>query len=168
MDDKDLKRYAIIGGAVLLGVAVLNQIYQSGFNAGLAATGEGGRYHGDGFFPFPGLLLVAGAIWFFCFRRRGRGNGGHWPGVQGQNRPPRLFEDWHNRAHQADVASGGSGGPHVPQSPNDLTEAPAAPAAPPAQPPQAGGTPPQMPPHNGEMGQRGADSPSGTTGPTTV
>ncbi len=167
MEDKDLKRYAIIGGAVLLGVAVLNQIYQSGFNAGLAATGQGGRYHGDGFFPFPGLLLVGGAIWFFCFRRRGRGNGGNGNGIHGQNRAPRLFEDWHNRAHQADVATGGPSGPQVPQSPRDVTQTPVAPTAPQPQQPPSGGTYPQSQ-QGGEMGPQGPAPQSGSSGPMTV
>ncbi|CAA9582091.1 MAG: hypothetical protein AVDCRST_MAG19-4143 [uncultured Thermomicrobiales bacterium] len=144
MNDPETKRFVYIGGAILLGLAVVNQIYEAGVNAGLRAANPGmGGYDGDGFVPFP--LLILGFIGFLVYRRRAKRNGagglgsgrghGHGPGFGhgggfGGGRPPRLFEEWHRRAHEAAPVTPVNGS--APATP----PAPAAPA-----PPSPEGTP---------------------------
>ena len=117
MDDRDIKRIGIVLGLGLLAFAILGQAFQAGVAVGLARDGEGGAVgpvHGPGFFPFPPLLLlVIGLVLFLAWRRRWIDGG---PGGQGRGpgggRPPRLFEEWHRRAHEAEAEqrSNGSGG----------------------------------------------------------
>jgi len=120
MNDPDTKRLVYVGGGALFVFLIVNQIYDAGFDAGMRAAGRGGYGDGDGFFPFP--LLIIGFLAFVWFRRRAKRNGpgslgpgnghahGHapWqtprggfgPGFGG-GRPPRFFEEWHRRAHEA-------------------------------------------------------------------
>ena len=105
MNDREVKKIGIVVGVGLLGLAILNGIYQAGFNAGLArgSNPSAVALHRDfGFFPFPPfLLLIGGVLLFVAWRRRWIGNGG--PHGRGPGGPPRLFEDWHRRAHEAAV-----------------------------------------------------------------
>jgi hypothetical protein len=102
MNEREIKGLAIVGGIGLLGIAIVNQVYQAGVSAGLAANGNPvTRIDGHGGFPFPPfLLLVVGGIVFLTLRRRRHdgGPGPFRPGVGG-GRPPRLFEEWHRQAH---------------------------------------------------------------------
>lgn len=116
MNERELKIFGIAAGAGLLGIVIVNQVYQSGFNAGLAQSGNpvAVAHHGGGFFPFP-LLLIAGVVLFVVWRKRmmggnGPGSVGRGPGGGG---PPRLFEEWHRRAHEggANVDSAAERGP---------------------------------------------------------
>ena len=149
MNDPDVKRIAIIGGAALLGLAILNQAYEAGVAAGLAHSGRGvGVYDGHGFFPFPPFLLIAGIVAFVIWRRRnGHGNGGPGRGF-GPGRPPRLFEEWHRRPQEAGQ-----------EQPRPEAGVPAAPF--PHVPPVT-----TAPPAN--PGQPTAGSTGSPTGPTTV
>lgn len=115
MNEQEIKRIGIVVGLSLVGMAILNGAYRAGFAAGLAQSGQGTAvvpgHGGFGFFPFPPmLLLVAGVILFVVWHRRWSGDGpapsGHGPG----GRPPRIFEEWHRRAHEA-----GASEPQVPQ-----------------------------------------------------
>ncbi len=112
MNERELKIVGIAAGAGLLGIVIVNQVYQSGFNAGLAQSGNptAVAYHRDGFIPFP-LLLIAGVVLFVIWRKRtmggnGPGSFGRGPGSGG---PPRMFEEWHRRAHEG----GANVGPNV-------------------------------------------------------
>ena len=107
MNEREIKGVGIIVGLGLVGMAILNGVYRAGFSAGLAQSGQGGAsvsvHPGYGFFPFPPILLIIGGIFLFVmWRRRWSGNGSgpaaHGPGG---GRPPRLFEEWHRRAHDA-------------------------------------------------------------------
>ena len=104
MSDRDFKRLVIGIGLGFLGLAVVNSIFRAGFATGVSQDGGAAvtHYGGFGFFPFPPLLLIGlGAILFFAWRRRWDGNG---PGAFGRGPggpPPRLFEEWHRRAHEA-------------------------------------------------------------------
>ena len=117
MDDRDMKRIGIVAGLGLLAFLVLSQAYQAGVATGLARDGDGtvvGPHGGFGFFPFPPLLLlVVGGLVFLAWRRRwiggGPGSTGRGPGSGG---PPRMFEEWHRKSHEAEAqqASASSGG----------------------------------------------------------
>ncbi len=107
MNEREIKGIGIIVGLGLVGMAILNGAYRAGFAAGLAQSGQGTGGvpgHGEfGFFPFPPmLLLVLGVVLFVMWRRRWAGNGpgpsSHGPG---SGQLPRLFEEWHRRAHEA-------------------------------------------------------------------
>ena len=105
MNDREMKVAGIVAGAGLLGVLVVNGAYQAGVRAGLAQSGNPAAvaHHGDGFFPFP-LLLIVGAVLFIGWRKRwfnGNGPGGSGRGPGGG--PPRIFEEWHRRAHEAET-----------------------------------------------------------------
>ena len=130
MNERDVKKIAIVAGLGLLGLAILNQAYRAGVAAGLAYSGNPraiDHVHGFGFFPFPPfLLIIGGVLLFMAWRRRWIGNGNGTPGGgPGAGRPPRLFEEWHRRAHEASggaesappanrpEASGGNGGTTV-------------------------------------------------------
>ena len=119
MSDRDFKRLVIGIGLGFLGLAIVNSIYRAGFAAGVGQDGgaAGTHYGGFGFFPFPPLLLIGlGLFLFFAWRRRWDGNG---PGAFGRGpggRPPRFFEEWHRRAHEAGTEGrrdGGTEGPGV-------------------------------------------------------
>ena len=127
MNHMDGKKIAIAVGAGLLGISILNSVYQAGLSAGLAGSGRGVVVD-HGFFPFPPFLLIVGGLFFLAWRKRwiGHGNGhGHGPGSRGRGPgpggPPRFFEEWHRQAHEADPR------PVTPVTP----AAPATPAAPP-------------------------------------
>ena len=108
MNDREIKGIGILLGVGLLGFAILSHTYQAGVAAGLARGGNGtavGPVDGVGFFPFPPLLLLlGGGLLFVAWRRRwaGDGAGSHGRGPGG-GRPPRLFEEWHRRAHEGDA-----------------------------------------------------------------
>lgn len=117
------KRWILIGGAVLLGIAVVNNAYEAGLRAGLAAGGRGpiGDIDGWGYIPFPPLpLILLGLLAFWAYRRgafgtprrdRGSQNGhGHGHGLDqygrgrgfGSGQPPQFVIDWHRRLHEAE------------------------------------------------------------------
>ena len=149
VNDPELKKVGIWVGAGLVGVAILNSVYQAGVAAGVGRSG-GYVDHDGGLFPFP-LLLIGGLVYFFWWRRRGGGHGGpngrgFRPGV---GAPPRFFEEWHRRAHEAMPPSAAA--PRPPATPTY-------PAAPTAPTPAAG---------TGSAPQPSAGG-SGTTGPTTL
>lgn len=116
MNERDGKRVLIIGGAVLLGIAVVNNAYQAGLSAGLVGSGRVtgvARVHGyDGFGIFPPFPLIVIGLFLFLAWRRGwigggprNGNGhGNGPDRGFGSRPPRFFEEWHRRAHEAEAA----------------------------------------------------------------
>lgn len=107
MNEREIKGVGIVVGLGLLGMVILNGAYRAGFAAGFAQGGNptGVVPHGGGFFPFPPfLLLIVGVVLFVAWRRRGIGSG---PGSSGRGPgggPPKMFEEWHRRAHQADAA----------------------------------------------------------------
>lgn len=145
MDERNGKKILIVGGAVLLGFAILNGIYQAGLEAGLRSGGRGDfeRWHGSGYGGFPLFpLLLIGGILFFVGSRRGWFNGlNGGPGSGGSGRPggpPRLFEEWHRRAHEAE-------GTTVPARVNGAT-GPASPPAPTERPGDSPPTPASAPP----------------------
>ena len=117
MNERDTKKIVIVAGLGLLGLAIINQAYRAGVAAGLAYSGDPRaieHVHGFGFFPFPPLLLIIGGVLLFmAWRRRWIGNGHGTPGGPGAGRPPRLFEEWHRRAHEG---SGGGAEPAAPAS----------------------------------------------------
>jgi hypothetical protein len=156
MNDREIKGLAIVGGAVLLGFALLNGVYQAGVNAGLARDGDYDRGWGLGCFPFP-LLLIGGVILFLVWRRRGGfggpgGPGGFGPGGGG---PPRFFEEWHRKAHEAGPAAPPT--PAPPQAPRPESAAGGAPTGAPSGTPTAGPTagPTSNPPTGGGPAQGG-------------
>jgi len=104
VDDRDIKRIGIVAGVGLVVFLILSQAYQAGVATGLARDGDGRGIDGPGFFPFPPfLLLIGGAVLFVVWRRRWAGDGsdGHGRGPGG--RPPRIFEEWHRRAHESEA-----------------------------------------------------------------
>jgi hypothetical protein len=150
--DNSGKRLLFIGGAVLLGIAVVNNAYRAGLSAGLVASGRVNGVHdidGWGLIPFPPFpLIVVGFLLFLAYRRGAFGgprpghHGGHGnhhagdrpafgPG-RGPERgfggqPPRFVEDWHRRLHEAErqqAANGGNGS----VAPAAAPQQPAAPA----------------------------------------
>lgn len=176
MNDPELRKVGIFVGAGLIGIAILNSVYQAGVSAGI---GRDGRYvdHDGGLFPFP-LLLIGGVVFFLYWRRRnGHGGGGGTGGGRGQVNeysgrgfgrgpagPPRFFEEWHRRAHENAPAGGGAAQPPVVATAPEATAAPSmgdaasAPAAPamgdvPATDDRSGSAPTGFP---------------GPTGPTTL
>lgn len=115
MNDENGKKLLIGGGLIALGAVILNQIYTSGFEAGMVAGGgdpgaitrfgDGGGFPGGLFF----LLAIGGFIWwkmsnggrrgpggFFGGHRRGPGGffddrrQGGWPNHQ-QNQQPQQY-----------------------------------------------------------------------------
>lgn len=95
MNDQEFKRIAIIAGIGVLGIWTLTHV------------------------P-PGPIIVFGVLGFIAWRKNwlgfgnghGIGNGpgrgyGPGPGWQRPSRshrpPPRFFEEWHRRAHEADI-----------------------------------------------------------------
>ncbi len=106
MNEREIKGLAIVGGVAFVGIALLNQVYQAGVNAGLTASGNPAARIDHGFFPFPGFgLLIIGGLVFLFLRRRGMhggpGGGSGGPGGRlGGGRPPRLFDEWHRQAHE--------------------------------------------------------------------
>ena len=108
MNNLDGKKIGIAVGAGLLAIAIVNSAYQAGLSAGLARSGNPGVVVDHGFFPFPPFLLIVGLVLFVAWRKRwiGHGNGnGSGPIGRGPGggRPPRLFEEWHQRAHEAEA-----------------------------------------------------------------
>jgi len=144
------KRILLVGGAVLLGIAVVNNAYRAGLSAGLIGSGRiDGEYAVDGWglIPFPPFpLIFIGFLAFLAYRRGvfgGPRRGG--PGINGQHgghpgpgpergfggQPPRVIAEWHRRLHEAErtpVANGGrvdgNGGAYTP--PQAPTSAPSA------------------------------------------
>lgn len=92
MNEDTGKKLLIGGGAIVLGSILLNQIYTSGFQAGLIAGGGDpgaiARY-GHGGFPFGFLFLLAigGLIWWKVTNGGKRGPGGFFRGPRG------MFDD---------------------------------------------------------------------------
>ena len=82
MNEDTGKKLLIGGGAVVLGSIILNQIYTSGFQAGLIAGGGDpgaiARYGGHGGFPFGLFFLIGigGFIWWKVTNGGKRGPGG--------------------------------------------------------------------------------------------
>ncbi len=88
MNDDSGKKLLIGGGLIALGAIILNQIYTSGFQAGLIASGaEPGAFgrHGGGGFPF-GLFFLIGIgvlIWWKVTNGGKRGPGRWFSGRRG-------------------------------------------------------------------------------------
>ena len=92
MNDQDLKRIVIIVGTGVIAIKILQ--------------------HGP-LFP----MLIVGALGFLAVRKGwfglgngnglvpGTGSGWHWPSPSrpGRTRAPRMFEEWHRRAHEAET-----------------------------------------------------------------
>lgn len=93
MNDQEFKRIAVIAGIGVLGIWTLTHV------------------------P-PGPIIFFGVLGFIAWRKNwfgisnGHGNGsrpGHGPGPgwhrprPSRRQPPRLFEEWHRRAHEADI-----------------------------------------------------------------
>lgn len=176
MNDPELKRVGIFVGAGLVGVAILNSVYQAGVSAGM---GRDGRYvDHDGLFPFP-LLLFGGLAFFFWWRRRnghggGPGNGGGMPGRgfgRGPGGPPRFFEEWHRQAHG--MTPPAAPAPQAPAAPSGPAAGTAPPADPTAPGTAAGQPTSQAPVEAGQAPQTpqpypAPTIPSGGTGPTMI
>ena len=108
VNDREKKVAGIVAGAGLLGLLVMNAVYDAGVRAGLAQSGNPAAvaHHGDGFFPFP-LLLIGGVVLFIAWRKRWfNGNGPRSIGGGPGGGPPHFFEEWHRRAHEADAGTG--------------------------------------------------------------
>ena len=105
MNEREIKGLGILLGVGALAMLVIGQAYQAGVAAGLARGVDGTRGYvgGHGFFPFPPfLLIIGGVVLFVVWKRRWAGDGNGHPGRgPGGGRPPRLFEEWHRRAHEA-------------------------------------------------------------------
>ena len=130
MNDWSCKKIAIAVGAGLLGISIVNSAYQAGLSAGLARSGNPGVVVDHGFFPFPPFLLIVGLVLFVAWRKRwiGHGNGnGSGPIGRGPGggRPPRLFEEWHQRAHEAEARPVTPAAPTGERSGNGAETAPA-------------------------------------------
>jgi hypothetical protein len=85
VNDDNGKKLLIGGGLVALGAIILNQIYTSGFQAGLLAAGaEPGTWHryGGGGFPFGFFILIGIGvfIWYKVTNGGKRGPGGWFSG----------------------------------------------------------------------------------------
>ncbi|MBA2518366.1 MAG: hypothetical protein H0V24_01745 [Chloroflexia bacterium] len=85
MNDDNGKKFLIGGGLIALGAVTLNQIYTSGFQAGLIAGGaepERWSRFGGGGFPFGFFLLIGLGvfIWFKVTNGGKRGPGGWFNG----------------------------------------------------------------------------------------
>jgi len=108
MNEREIKGIGIVVGVGLLGMAVLNGVYRSGVEAGLARSGNPAAFAHDGFggFGFPPFpLLLIGAVAFFVWRRRGAGGGPAGPSRgPGGGRPPRLIQEFHQRLHESGPA----------------------------------------------------------------
>ncbi len=112
------KKLLFIGGAVLLGIAIVNNAYRAGLQTGLVGSGRlrGDEFDGWGYIPFPPFpLILIGGLLFLAYRRgvfwpRGghRGGNGQWPGRfdravgPGGGPPPRFLMEWHRRLHEAE------------------------------------------------------------------
>lgn len=153
MNERELKLIGAVAGVGLLLFVLMNGAYDRGYSAGVAQGDNPNAVfydHGPG--PLP-ILLIAGAVLFFLWRRRashqqGGPNGGFGGGpISGGSRgpqPPRFFQEWHAQAH--------AGGPQVtqPAAPQaqaqhpDPMQGPAMPPPPPAPPTDDpnGGMPP--------------------------
>lgn len=133
VNDPELKRVGIVVGAGLVGVAILNSVYQAGVAAGIGRDGRSVDHDG-GLFPFP-LLLVGGLVYFFYWRRRGGRGPGNGNGLgsgsrfgggaaglgRGASGPPRFFEEWHRRAHEAEGTAPQAPWTAVPEAPRPAT-----------------------------------------------
>lgn len=166
VNDPELKRVGIFVGAGLVGVAILNSVYQAGVAAGI---GRDGRYvdHDGGLFPFP-LLLIGGLVYFLYRRRRGGSGPGNGHGLGGGPRfgggaaglgrgasgPPRFFEEWHRRAHEAEGTAPQASTPRAPWTAAPEAPRPAAPDA-------------AAPTDGGRTGANPTAS-SGSSGPTSL
>ena len=117
MNEDTGKKLLIGGGAIALGVIILNQIYTSGFQDGLmaagAAPGEWDRSHGPGF-PFGLLLLIGLGIFIYSkVTKGGRRGSGFNLGFGGR----RGFYDDRRQPWQPPQGSGGYGQPAAPAQP---------------------------------------------------
>lgn len=98
MNDDNGKKLLIGGGLIALGSIILNQIYTSGFEAGLIAGGGDpgamARY-GQGGFPggFIFLLAIGGFIWWKMSNGGRRGPGGPCGFFGGRRGPGGFFDD---------------------------------------------------------------------------
>jgi hypothetical protein len=135
VNDENGKKLLIGGGLVALGAIILNQIYTSGFQAGLVASGGDpeviGRHFRGGGFPF-GLFFflgIIGLIWWKATNGGRRGPGRFFQGRHG------LFDDrqrsWsHTYPHQPQPGQAPYGAyqpeatPYYPQ--HDYQQAPGA------------------------------------------
>ena len=126
LTDRETKIVAIAVGGGLAALAILNGVYRSGFNAGLAQSGNPRAHYGDGFDFFPPFpLILIGVVAFFWWRRRqahhghggGPGSGGRGPGGRPGGGPPRFFDDWHRRAHESQWEAPRSADPSTPAAP---------------------------------------------------
>ena len=161
---------AIAAGAGLVGIFIVNGAYRSGFNAGLAQSGDSRGYHDAGFDFFPPLpLILLGVIAFIWWRRRqsrpgqgpgpsidhagpgpgpgagiGRGPSGGGGGSKSSVGPARLFEDWHRRAHEADWEAPAARSTPAASAPSEPARSASAPESPTEVTPTAspGGGPP--------------------------
>jgi hypothetical protein len=147
VDDPQNRRIAIIAGAGLLGFFILNGVYQAGVNAGLSGDRNWG--HGPGFFP-PFPLILLGILVYIGWKRRWFGGGPSGPGGPGGpggrgpgGGPPRFFEEWHRRAHEAGREQPPA--PPASQAAPGNPWTPAPPAPPPADASGANPTPPTQP-----------------------
>lgn len=156
MNEDNGKKLLIGGGAIVLGSILLNQIYMSGFQAGLVAGGGDpgaiARYGHDG---FPGglffLLAIGGFIWWKVSNGGKRGPGGFFSGRRGifddrrQHWPQPYQQHFNHQQYGQQYAAPQQPSPS--QAPGAAPQPPAGYGASPQQPPVSSSPPMSAPGH---------------------
>ena len=164
MNERELKLIGAVAGVGLLLFILLNGAYDRGYSAAVAQGDNPNAVfydHGPG--PLP-VLLIAGVVLFFLWRRRsgpnGSPNGGFDGGPMGGGprgpQPPRFFQEWHAQAHAGGPQATQTTAPQAQEQRPDQpqVQGPAMPPPPPAPPTDEtiGGVPPMRPgPHSGTV-----------------